>query len=126
MYKYNIIDLAQVFEGKRTGEENWTLKLIENVKVRLSQQTVIARVYVQNCAESETILYQGIVLPNIIDLAQVFHGKWMGEENLTLIQCSPQDFLIPLKARERHLPRLTTQRAFNVWHFTSSLCNEPP
>ena len=42
------------------------------------------RVYVQIGTKSETILYQGIILPNIIDLAQVLEGKQTGEENLTL------------------------------------------
>ena len=43
-----------------------------------------AVVYVQSGAKSETILYQGIILSNIIDLAQVIEGKRTGEENLTL------------------------------------------
>ena len=41
-------------------------------------------VYVQKGAKSETILPKCIIIPNIIDLAQVLEGKRTGEENLTL------------------------------------------
>ena len=38
--------------------------------------------------QGETILYQGIILPNIIDLAQVLEGKQKGEENLTIVDAA--------------------------------------
>ena len=47
-----------------------------------------ARVYVQNGAKSETILSQCIIIPNIIDLAQVLDGKRTGEENLTIVDAA--------------------------------------
>ena len=45
-------------------------------------------VYIQNGAKSETILSQCIIIPNIIDLAQVLDGKRTGEENLTIVDAT--------------------------------------
>ena len=53
-----------------------------------SQQTVTTGVYVQNSTKSETILSQGIFLPNINDLAQALDGKQNGEENLTIVDAA--------------------------------------